>query len=252
MVMDTFSLRGRVALVTGCRRGLGLAIAQALAEAGADVFGVATGDMQACRAAVEGAGRAFGCLQADLGDPAAPEAAVAGCLARFGALHILVNNAGITRRDDALCMSEADFDAVMDVNLRAVFLLSQRAAHHMKDAGGGKILNLASMLSFQGGIRCVSYTASKSAVLGMTRALANEWARYGINVNAIAPGYMDTDLTAAVLQDPARAPSLMDRIPAGRWGAPQDLAGAAVFLCSDAAAYVHGFTLAVDGGWLAR
>jgi 2-deoxy-D-gluconate 3-dehydrogenase len=228
MVLDSFRLDGRVALVTGGNRGLGRACADALAEAGATV--IAAGS------------RELDLASADL------HAYVSG----LDRIDILVNNAGIIRRAPAAEVTADDWDAVLTVNLDAAFQLSQAAGRRMIAQGHGKIINIASMLSFQGGIRVPAYTASKHAILGLTRALANEWAGSGVNVNAIAPGYMATDNTAALRADPDRAPGILDRIPAGRWGEPDDLKGAVVFLASDAARYVHGAVLPVDGGWLAR
>jgi 2-deoxy-D-gluconate 3-dehydrogenase len=228
MVLDSFRLDGRVALVTGGNRGLGRACADALAEAGATV--IAAGS------------RELDLASADL------HAYVSG----LDRIDILVNNAGIIRRAPAAEVTADDWDAVLTVNLDAAFQLSQAAGRRMIAQSHGKIINIASMLSFQGGIRVPAYTASKHAILGLTRALANEWAGSGVNVNAIAPGYMATDNTAALRADPDRAPGILDRIPAGRWGEPDDLKGAVVFLASDAARYVHGAVLPVDGGWLAR
>jgi 2-deoxy-D-gluconate 3-dehydrogenase len=191
-------------------------------------------------------------VRADLSSTAPVRDVVDAAVALNGRLDIVVNNAGIIRRADSLDVEEADWDAVIDTNLKSVFFLSQAAARHMAQHGGGKIVNIASLLSFQGGIRVPAYTASKSAVAGLTRALANEWAAQGINVNAIAPGYFDTNNTAALRADPVREPAILARIPAGRWGQPDDLAGATVFLASRASDYVHGIVLPVDGGWLAR
>ncbi|MCL2060727.1 MAG: 2-dehydro-3-deoxy-D-gluconate 5-dehydrogenase KduD [Oscillospiraceae bacterium] len=253
MILDMFNLNGKVALVTGARRGLGLGIATGLAQAGADVFGVGTGDMAPCKAAVEAAGRRFDSIKADLTSQEPLDKIVEACIGRFGRIDILVNNAGIIRRADSIEFTEQDWDDVMNVNLKSIFFLSQRVAKLMMEKGsGGKIINIASMLSYQGGIRVPSYTASKSGLVGITRILANEWAKHNINVNAIAPGYMVTDNTEALRNDPVRSAEILVRIPAGRWGEPGDLAGAAVFLASGASDYIHGFTLAVDGGWLAR
>jgi 2-deoxy-D-gluconate 3-dehydrogenase len=252
MVLDQFRLDGKVALVTGARRGLGLGIAAGLAQAGADVFGVGTGDMAPCREAVESAGREFASIKADLISQEPIEEVVQTCLGRFGHIDILVNNSGIIRRADAIDFSEQDWDDVVNLNLKTIFFLSQRVAKDMIPRKSGKIINIASMLSYQGGIRVASYTASKSGILGLTRILANEWAKYNINVNAIAPGYMATDNNEVLRNDPVRSAEILARIPAGRWGGAEDLAGAAVFLASDASRYVHGFSLAVDGGWLAR
>jgi len=247
-----FDLRGRVAAVTGANTGLGRAIAEALAGAGADVALVGRSDPAETLAAIRGLGRRATWVNADLGGKPDYARIVAGITGELGGLHILVNNAGIIRRANAIDFTEADWDAVLDVNLKAVFFLSQAAARHMIPNGGGKIINIASMLSFQGGIRVPSYTASKSGIAGLTRLLANEWASQGINVNAIAPGYFATNNTAALQADPKRNSEILGRIPAGRWGEPQDLGGAAVFLASSAANYVQGIILPVDGGWLAR
>jgi len=252
MILDLFKLDGKVALVTGARRGLGLGIAEGLAQAGADIFGVGTGDMAPCKAAVEAAGRSFDGVKADLTSQAPVEYVVQSCLDRYGRIDILVNNAGIIRRADAVDFTEQDWDDVMNVNLKSIFFLTQRVAKIMIGQNGGKVVNIASMLSYQGGIRVASYTSSKSGLMGLTRVLANEWAKYGINVNAIAPGYMATDNTEALRGDPVRSAEILARIPAGRWGEPGDVAGAAVFLASEASRYVNGFTIAVDGGWLAR
>jgi len=252
-----FDLSGRVAVVSGCNTGLGQGMALALAQAGCDIVGVNVVPADATATAVERTGRRFHDIAADLGAAAAADV-VADAAAAFGRIDILVNNAGVIRRADALEFTERDWDEVIAVNLKAVFFLSQAAARQFirqQTAGqtkGGRIVNVASLLSFQGGIRVPSYTASKSGVLGLTRLLANEWAKYGITVNAIAPGYMATDNTAALRADPARSQEILARIPMGRWGLPADLAGPVVFLASDAAAYVTGHALAVDGGWLAR
>jgi 2-deoxy-D-gluconate 3-dehydrogenase len=254
MILDSFRLDGRVALVTGGNRGLGRACAVALAEAGADIALLGRTDPVETAQQVTALGRRVSHVPCDLGqaDPAGLAAAVGAVRAEFGRLDILVNNAGIIRRAPAVDVTPADWDDVRAVNVDAVFHLSQAAGRIMIDQGGGSIINIASMLSFQGGIRVPAYTAAKHAVIGITRALANEWAGLGVNVNAIAPGYMATDNTAALRTDPARAGAILDRIPAGRWGTPDDLAGAVVFLASDAARYVHAAILPVDGGWLAR
>jgi 2-deoxy-D-gluconate 3-dehydrogenase len=252
MISDLFRLDGKVALVTGARRGLGLGIAIGLAQAGADIFGVGTGDMALCKEAVESAGRQFASRKADLISQEPICEIVDACLNRFGRIDILVNNAGIIRRADAIDFTENDWDDVMNINLKTIFFLSQRAAKAMISQGGGKIINIASMLSYQGGIRVASYTSSKSGLMGLTKMLANEWAKYNINVNAIEPGYMITDNTEALRNDPVRHGEILARIPAGRWGSFDDLAGTAVFLASEASSYIHGFTIAVDGGWLAR
>jgi 2-deoxy-D-gluconate 3-dehydrogenase len=254
MILDLFKLDGRAALVTGAARGLGQMLACGLAEAGADVVILDRLPADETCGRITALGRRCHTLAADLHgiSPAAADAVIAECLAALGRLDILVNNAGIIRRGPALTCSAEDWDAVLAVNLTSVFRLSQAAARHFTAAGhGGKIVNMASMMSFHGGVEVPAYTAAKSGVAGLTRALANEWARYGINVNALAPGYMTTELTADLRADPARHDALLARIPAGRWGQPSDLQGAAVFLASDAAAYLHGAIIPVDGGWLA-
>ena len=248
-----FDLDGKTAIVTGCNTGLGLGIATALAEAGANIVGANRSDSAATRTAVEAAGRRYLDVKADLSSTANIPAIVAGSLSAFGRIDILINNAGTIRRADALEFTERDWDDVVAVNLRTLFFLSQAVARQFVAQGsGGKIINIASMLSFQGGIRVASYTASKSGVAGLTRLLACEWANRHINVNAIAPGYMETNNTAALRADAERNRAILARIPAERWGMPADLAGAAVFLASAASDYVHGHVLAVDGGWLAR
>lgn len=248
-----FSLAGSVALVTGANTGLGQAIAVGLAAAGADVALVGRSAADETAAAIGALGRRCHAIRADLGAAHDPAAIVAEVVAVLGRIDTVVNNAGIIRRADALDFTEADWDAVMDVNLKAAFFLAQAAARHWVGAGQrGKVINIASMLSFQGGVRVASYTASKSGIAGLTRLLANEWAAKGINVNAIAPGYFATNNTEALRADPVRSRDILARIPAGRWGEPADLAGAAVFLASRAADYVHGTVLPVDGGWLAR
>jgi 2-deoxy-D-gluconate 3-dehydrogenase len=254
MILDRFRHDGRAALDTGANRGLGQALALALAEAGADVALVGRGDASATAARIEALGRRAEFVPCDLSTAGPPgiAAAVAAAASAFGRLDIAVNNAGIIRRAPAAEASPADWDDVLTVNLDAVFHLCQAAGRTMLAAGGGRIINIASMLSFQGGLGVASYAAAKHAVAGLTKALANEWAPHGVNVNAIAPGYMSTDNTAPLRADPARNDAILSRIPAARWGTPDDLAGAVVFLASDAAAYVHGTILAVDGGWLAR
>jgi 2-deoxy-D-gluconate 3-dehydrogenase len=253
MILDLFRLDGQVALVTGGDKGLGQAMAVALAEAGADVAIVSrSGHNDATQAAIEAAGRRSLALTADLGRPDAAVAVVEQAARALGRIDILVNNAGIIRRAAALETELADFQAVLDVNLVGVWALAQAAGRRMLAQGHGKIINIASLLAFQGGIRVPAYTASKHAVAGLTKALANEWARHGINVNAIAPGYMATDNTQALRDDPERSRQLLERIAAGRWGAPDDMAGAVVFLASRASDYVHGHVLVVDGGWMAR
>ncbi|HXR74048.1 2-dehydro-3-deoxy-D-gluconate 5-dehydrogenase KduD [Actinocrinis sp.] len=254
MILDSFRLDGRVALVTGGNRGLGQMCALALAEAGADIAVLGRTEPAETASLIKALGRRVAEVPCDLAlaDPAQLADAVATVAAQLGRIDILVNNAGIIRRAPAAEVTPTDWDEVMTVNLDAVFHLSQAAGRRMLAQGGGRIINVASMLSFQGGLRVPAYTAAKHAVLGLTRALANEWAGSGVNVNAIAPGYMATDNTAPLREDPIRAASILERIPAGRWGAPEDVMGAVVFLASDAARYVHGAVLPVDGGWLAR
>ncbi|MDP9424047.1 MAG: 2-dehydro-3-deoxy-D-gluconate 5-dehydrogenase KduD [Pseudomonadota bacterium] len=247
-----FDLGGQVAVVTGANTGIGQGLALALAQAGADVALVGRTPAEDTADRVRAAGRQAAIIGADLSTIAPVQEVVERTIAELGGLDILVNNAGIIRRADALEFSEEDWDSVIDTNLKSVFFLSQAAARHMVGQGRGKIINIASMLSFQGGIRVPSYTASKSGVAGLTRLLANEWAAKGINVNAIAPGYIATNNTAALQADENRNRQIMERIPAGRWGQPSDLGGAAVFLASGASDYIHGHILAVDGGWLAR
>jgi len=247
-----FDLTGRVAIVTGANTGIGQALAIALAEAGADVALVGRTPADETAEKVRSAGRRAAIIRADLSTVAPVQEVVDQTVSELGRLDILVNNAGIIRRADTLEFTEEDWDAVIDTNLKSVFFLSQAAARHMVKAGGGKIINIASLLSFQGGIRVPSYTASKSGVAGLTKLLANEWAPKGINVNAIAPGYIATNNTAALQADETRNRQILERIPAARWGQPSDLAGAAVFLASRASDYVQGHILAVDGGWLSR
>jgi 2-deoxy-D-gluconate 3-dehydrogenase len=248
-VTDPFRLDGRRALVTGANTGIGQAIALGLARAGAHVVAAGRSPVEATLALIADEGLSGEGFSLALDDPAA----AAGALGRAGPLDILVNNAGIIRRGDAVDFTEADWDEVIDVNLKAVFLLSQAFARAAFARGaGGAIVNVASLLAFQGGIRVPSYTAAKHGVAGLTKVLANEWASKGINVNAIAPGYIETNNTEALRADPDRSKAILDRIPAGRWGAAEDIAGAAVFLASPAARYVHGTILPVDGGWLAR
>lgn len=252
MILDQFRLNGRVALVTGASRGLGQAMALALAEAGADVAVVATHGARDTALQIRQIGRRCESLALDLGAPGSPIIAVQQTLERFGRLDILVSNAGIIRRAPFLEVTERDWDDVLNINLRSVFVLSQAAAQHMVERRSGKVIHIVSMLSFQGGIRVAPYTAAKSGLLGLTRIMANELAPLGIQCNAIAPGYMATDITTPLQADERRNAEILGRIPAGRWGTPQDLAGAIVFLASPASDYVNGAVLAVDGGWLAR
>ena len=250
MILDMFSLKGKVAVVTGSNTGLGQGICRAFVEAGAKVVGVSR---RPSTETAEMLGENFYNVLADLSSCDVIPKVVEGALEKFGRIDILVNNAGIIKRQDSIEFSEENWDTVMAVNLKTVFFLSQAAAKQfIKQNSGGKIINIASMLSYQGGIRVPSYTASKSAVRGITMTLSNEWAKYGINVNAIAPGYMATNNTSQLRQDEERSADILARIPAGRWGTPADLEGAAVFLASAASDYVNGFTLAVDGGWLGR
>ncbi|MDZ5699637.1 2-dehydro-3-deoxy-D-gluconate 5-dehydrogenase KduD [Chelativorans sp. M5D2P16] len=251
--MSLFDLSGRRALVTGANTGIGQAIGLALAEAGAHVVCAGRSSMDDTVGRIRASGGSAEPLALDLADPAAGARLVEEVARAGEGLDILVNNAGIIRRAEAVDFAEADWDDVIDVNLKAVFLLSQAFARAAFDRGaGGRIVNIASLLSFQGGIRVSSYTAAKHGVLGLTRILACEWAARGLNVNAIAPGYVATANTKALREDKQRYQAIVDRIPAGRWGEPSDLGGAAVFLASGAARYVHGAVLPVDGGWLAR
>src|SRR5215216_4405532 len=257
MILDKFRLEGKVALVTGASAGLGAAMAIALAEAGADVaaHGNSRKPDRTCEL-IKGASRRTLAVRGDLADKATPQRLVEQTLDEFGRLDILVNNAGTIRRSPAVDYKEEDWTAVIEVNLSSVFRLSQLAGRHMLEradgARGGKIINIASLLSFQGGITVPAYAASKGGVAQLTKALANEWARHKINVNAIAPGYMRTDNTAALQADETRNRQILERIPAGRWGEPEDLAGAAVFLSSSASDYINGHVLVVDGGWMGR
>lgn len=252
MIMDKFSLKCKVAVVTGANTGLGQGMCVALAQAGAKVAGVARRSCEETKALIEKDGGEFLEVIADLGSTEPIQGIIDKTVEKFGKVDILVNNAGIILREDAINVPEADWDKVITINQKVVFFMCQAFAKEFEKIGGGKIVNVASMLSYQGGIRVPAYTASKSAILGLTRALANEWASKNINVNAIAPGYMATNNTNQLRSDANRSDEILGRIPAGRWGTPEDMAGAVVFLCSDAASYVNGFTLAVDGGWLAR
>lgn len=248
-----FDLSGKTAIITGCNTGLGQGMALGLASAGCNIVGVNRRSPDETQQRVEALGVQFLSIQAELGSTAPIADIMQQTEQRFGNADILINNAGTIRRANALEFTEKDWDEVLDVNLKSLFFLSQSFARScIKQQRRGKIINIASMLSFQGGIRVPSYTASKSGVLGLTRLMANEWATQGINVNAIAPGYMETNNTQALRNDPERSQEILGRIPAGHWGTPDDLAGAAIFLASDASNYVQGHTLAVDGGWLAR
>jgi 2-deoxy-D-gluconate 3-dehydrogenase len=253
MILEAFKLTGKVAIVTGCRTGLGQGMSLGLAEAGADIVGIDLNNLAETKRGVEERGGKFLGIEADLSNIKAIEDILKQGIQTFGKIDILINNAGIIRRADTIDFSEKDWDDVMNVNLKTVFFFSQAVARQfVKQKTGGKVINIASMLSFQGGIRVPSYTASKSGVMGITRLMANEWAKYNININAIAPGYMATDNTAALRKDPIRSREILERIPAGRWGLPDDLKGIAVFLASEASNYINGYTVAVDGGWLAR
>lgn len=253
MSLNQFSLEGKVAIVTGARTGIGQAIAIGLAEAGADIVGVGSGLMTETEELVHKLGKSFLGIRADLLSVEPIQSIIDKAAENFGKIDILVNNAGIIRREDSINFTEKDWDDVMNINIKTVFFFGQAAAKKfIEQRTCGKIINIASMLSYQGGIRVPSYTASKSGVLGITRAMANEWAKYNININAIAPGYIATDNTAPLRADKERSTTILDRIPAGRWGNPEDLKGTAVFLSSRASDYINGFTIAVDGGWLAR
>jgi 2-dehydro-3-deoxy-D-gluconate 5-dehydrogenase len=250
-----FDLSGQVAVVTGARRGIGAGIAVALAEAGADIIGVSATLEESgsvVQKAVEQTGRRFTAYRADFSDRAVVQRLTDDITQHHGTVDILVNNAGDIRRSPAVDYLDEDWDHVLEVDLTAQFVLARNLGRGMVERGRGKIIFTASLLSFQGGINIVAYTAAKSGVAGITKALANEWAVHGVNVNAVAPGYIETDNTAPLRGDPARFKAISDRIPAGRWGTPADIGGAVVFLASSAADYIHGVTLPVDGGWLGR
>lgn len=248
-----FELKGKVAIVTGCAAGLGQGMAVGLAQSGADIVGIDYVETLDTEKLVKAEGSRYLGITADLRFIDNLAGIVEKTVEKFGHVDILINNAGIIRREDALEFSEKDWDDVMNVNIKTVFFFSQAVARQfVKQGNGGKIINIASMLSFQGGIRVPSYTASKSGVKGITMLLANEWAKYNINVNALAPGYMATANTAPLRADAVRSAEILGRIPAGRWGLPSDLAGPAVFLASSASDYINGYTIAVDGGWLSR
>ncbi|MDQ0936517.1 SDR family oxidoreductase [Streptomyces turgidiscabies] len=253
--MNAFDLTGKLAVVTGARRGIGRAMARALAEAGADIIGVSA-NLETSGSDVEkdilAAGRTFEAIRTDFADPDAVRTLATDLAGRARPVDILVNNAGTIRRAPATQHTDADWELVLQVNLNAQFALTRAVGGAMVARGQGKVIFTASLLSYQGGITVPGYTAAKHGITGLTKALANEWAPHGVNVNAIAPGYIATDNTQALQDDPARSRAILDRIPAGRWGNPDDLAGATVFLASDASAYIHGTTLPVDGGWLGR
>ncbi|WP_137169130.1 2-dehydro-3-deoxy-D-gluconate 5-dehydrogenase KduD [Marinomonas sp. FW-1] len=248
-----FDLTGKVAIVTGCNTGLGQGMALALANAGADIVGVNRSNPAETIDLIKKTGRKFHNVNADMSKMESIDHVLKEAVSTFGKVDILVNNAGIIRRNDAIDFTEKDWDEVMDLNIKTLFFMSQGFAKQIIAQGTqGNIINIASMLSYQGGIRVPSYTASKSAVMGVTKSLANEWAKHGINVNAIAPGYMATNNTEALRANESRSEEIFGRIPAARWGTPDDMAGPIVFLASEASRYVHGYTIAVDGGWLAR
>lgn len=252
-MLELFNLQGKVAIVTGCNTGLGQGMAVALAKAGCDIAAVNRSEPAETRRLVEEAGRKFVDIRVDISSLDSIPTIIDTALSQLNKIDILINNAGIIRRNDAIDFSEKDWDDVMNVNAKSLFFLSQAVAKQFIAQGqGGKIINIASMLSYQGGIRVPSYTTSKSGILGLTRLMANEWAQHNINVNAIAPGYMATNNTEALRADESRNQEILNRIPAGRWGSADDLAGPCVFLASSASDYINGFTLAVDGGWLAR
>lgn len=251
--MNLFDLTGKIAIVTGASRGLGKQMCIALAEAGADIVGVAHTSVDETKIEIEKLGKKFLGIQADLRDSHVIDEIIEKTINKFEKIDILVNNAGMIKRENAIDYSEEDWDDVLNLNLKTAFFFSQKVARKfIKQNSGGKIINIASMLSFQGGIRVPAYTASKSGLMGITKALANELASSNINVNAIAPGYMATDNTSALRNDEKRSKEILDRIPAGRWGTPSDMMGSVIFLASKASDYVNGHTLAVDGGWLAR
>ncbi|QTM99164.1 2-dehydro-3-deoxy-D-gluconate 5-dehydrogenase KduD [Sediminibacillus dalangtanensis] len=247
---ELFSLKGKTALVTGATRGLGQGMAVGLAEAGANIIGTGTSDLSETQAKVEAVGRTFHGLNKDLSRRGSAAELANEAVERGGTIDILVNNAGIIRRSDLEDFTDEDWYQVIDVNQHAVFQLSRELGRHMLNNGSGKIINVASMLSFQGGLKVPAYTASKHAVAGLTKSFANEWSSKGINVNAIAPGYMATDNTAPIRENKERNAFITSRIPQGRWGSPDDLKGAVVFLASDASNYVNGHVLCVDGGWM--
>ena len=253
MILDQFKLNGKVAIVTGSSTGLGEGMAYGLAEAGADIVGVYNNDLPENQEKIEALGRRFLGIQADLSNISLVADIVGKTVEAFGRLDILVNNAGIIIRNKSVDFTEEQWDDVVNINLKTLFFLSQAAARQfISQKSYGKIINIASLLSFQGGILVPSYTASKSGVMGLTRLLGAEWAPHNINVNAIAPGYMATRNTQALQDDPVRNRQILERIPAGRWGRPDDMKGAVLFLASEASNYINGYTIAVDGGWLAR
>lgn len=252
-IMDRFRLYGKTAIVTGSGRGIGRAIALGLADAGADVVGVDIRAQPETKAAVEATGRRFLSVSADLSTPANFDAVIEAAVSAFGAIHILVNNAGITRRKPALDFSEEEWNAVISVNQTAVFFNAQRAVRQFVRQGTpGKIVNIASVSAYEGGMKIAAYTATKAAVVAITKTMSNEWSRYQVNANAVAPGFIHTDMTEPMRGEKHRVKEVMARVPLQRWGAPEDIAGAVIFLASDAAAFVNGTTLVVDGGYMGR
>ncbi|MDD1512513.1 SDR family oxidoreductase [Priestia megaterium] len=253
MTVDLFSLDGKVAAITGATRGIGRAMAIALAEAGSDIALLQRSkEFLGVKEEIERLGRKCFIVNCDLENASEVSEAISSVVAYFGKLDILVNNAGIQRRSPAVDFAEEDWDAVMNVNLKTVWLLCQQAGRQMLKQGSGKIINMASLLSYQGGITVPAYAAAKGGVAQLTKALSNEWAAKGVNVNGIVPGYIATDMNEALINDETRSRQIIERIPADRWGQADDFKGAVVFLASDASAYIHGHLLAVDGGWLGR
>ncbi|MFP3666481.1 SDR family oxidoreductase [Priestia sp. SIMBA_032] len=253
MTVDLFSLDGKVAAITGATRGIGRSMAISLAEAGSDIALLQRSkEFLGVKEEIERLGRKCFIINCDLENASEVSEAISSVVAYFGKLDILVNNAGIQRRSPAVDFAEEDWDAVMNVNLKTVWLLCQQAGRQMLKQGSGKIINMASLLSYQGGITVPAYAAAKGGVAQLTKALSNEWAAKGVNVNGIVPGYIATDMNEALINDETRSRQIIERIPAGRWGQADDFKGAVVFLASDASAYIHGHLLAVDGGWLGR
>ncbi|WP_123039475.1 SDR family oxidoreductase [Cohnella candidum] len=253
MVLQSFRLDGKVAAISGATRGIGREMALALAEAGADVALLQRSVTQTeVKEEIERLGRKCVIIPCDMNDMEQVKAAVPSVVSEFGAIDILVNNAGIQRRSPSVDFPEADWDEVIQVNLKTVWILCQQAGRYMVPRGKGKIINTASLLSYQGGLTVPAYAAAKGGVAQLTKALSNEWAKHDVNVNAIVPGYIATDMNTALMEDPVRSKQILDRIPAGRWGNPEDFKGTVVFLASDASNYIHGHLLAVDGGWLGR
>ncbi|WP_176343885.1 SDR family oxidoreductase [Priestia aryabhattai] len=253
MTVDLFSLDGKVAAITGATRGIGRSMAIALAEAGSDIALLQRSkEFLGVKEEIERLGRKCFIVNCDLENASQVSEAISSVVAYFCKLDILVNNAGIQRRSPAVDFAEEDWDAVMNVNLKTVWLLCQQAGRQMLKQGSGKIINMASLLSYQGGITVPAYAAAKGGVAQLTKALSNEWAAKGVNVNGIVPGYIATDMNEALINDETRSRQIIERIPAGRWGQADDFKGAVVFLASDASAYIHGHLLAVDGGWLGR